>query len=140
MKHNNDEHLAQKSSGFVFSKGKIFPKLKVRRVDFILILLAFLLYIIISGFVSLNSKPTSGYVHNPVTKAVLTYKTLDYVKDNYPDFKKDAAVNINTGMLKSQAGYTVTCHNEDDTMSKITVYFDRKFNITKVAVNIKSQS
>ena len=140
MKRNKDEHIAQESSGFVFSKGKIFPKLKIRRVDFILILLAFLRYIVISCLVSLNNKPTIGYVYNPATKIVLSYKTLDYVKDNYPDFRKDAKVDTNTGMLKSQAGYTVTCHHEDDTMSKITVYFDRKFNITKVAVNIKSQS
>lgn len=140
MKQNNDEHFAQKSSGFVFSKGNLFPKLKVRRVDFVLILLAIILYVIVSGVSSLSTKSSSGYVYNPATKIVLSYKTLDYVKDNYPDFRKDATININTGILKSNAGYTVTCHHEDDTMSKITVYFDKKFNITKIAVNIKSQS
>ena len=140
MKHNNEEHYAEKSEGFVFSKGKLFPKLKIRRIDFILILVAFLLYVGISGLFSFSNRPQTGYVYNPVTKIVLSYKTLDYAKDNYPDFRKDATININTGMLKSNAGYTVTCYDEDDTMSKMTVYFDRKFNITKVAVNIKSQS
>ena len=139
MKLNKDEHYAQESSGFVFSKGKLFPKLKVRRVDFILIIAAIVLYIAVSGIYSIANKNQVTYVHNPVTKVVLTYKTLDYVKDNYPDFREDATVDINTGMLKSRAGYTVTCNHKKDTISKITVYFDKKCTITKVAVNIKSQ-
>ena len=139
MKHNNDEHIAEKSTGFVFSKGRLFPKLSVRRIDYMLIIGAVVLYLVVSGVYSQLTKNQSGYVYNPVTKIVLSYKTLDYVKDNYPEVGDDAKVDINTGMLKSPAGYTVTCHHKKDTVSKITVYFDRKFNVTKVAVNMKSQ-
>ncbi len=124
---------------FAFIGGKMFPKVPVGKVDYIIILVFIAVFVVVGAFLT-GGKTSSGYVNNPVTKAVLSYKTRRYVKENCPDFGEDAVVDTDTGILKSSAGYTVRCHHKDDSMSKITVYFDRKFNITNIAVNIKSQS
>ena len=138
MKKNINES-SDNGRRFVFIGGKLLPKVPVTKVDYILILL-FILLVSVAGAFLVKNKASAGYVKNPVTKAVLSYKARCYIKDNYPDFGEDAIVDTFTGILKSSAGYTVRCHHKDDTMSKITVYFDRKFNITKTAVNLKSQT
>ena len=138
MKNNFDE-----SSGngrrFVFIGDKLLPKAPVKKVDYILILI-FIILVSVAGTFLVKGRASAGYVKNPVTKAVLGYKARSYIKDNYPDFREDSIVDTATGILKSSAGYTVRCHHRDDTTSRITVYFDRKFNITKAAVNLKSQT
>ena len=136
---NNFNESTDNGRRFVFIGGKLLPKIPVRKVDYILILF-FILLVSVAGAFLVKGRASAGYVKNPVTKAVLGYKARSYIKDNYPEFRDDAIVDTATGVLKSSAGYTVICHHKEDTMSKITVYFDRKFNITNVAVNLKSQT
>ena len=138
MKDNFNEST-NNNPRFAFIGGKLLPKVPMGRVDYILILIFIAVFVVVGSFLS-GGKYSSGYVKNPITKVVLNYKTQSYIKENYPDFREDAVVDTATGMLKSKAGYSVRCHQKDDTVSKITVYFDRKFNITNIAVNIKSQS
>ena len=136
---NNFNESSDNGRRFAFIGGKLLPKVPVKKVDYILILIFIILVSVVGAFL-VKGRATAGYVKNPVTKVVLSYKARSYIKDNYPEFRDDVIVDTATGVLKSSAGYTVKCHHKDNTMSKITVYFDRKFNITKAAVNLKSQT
>ena len=140
MKENNKDFFQQEDDDkvtFGVLNGHLIPLKKVKRVDYVIILIFILLFSFVASFFVSSSRPV--YVANPISKTILKHKTMNLVEEDYPDFYENATINTNTGMLKSKSGYTVTCHQKNDTMSKITVYFDRKFNITKVAVNIKSQ-
>ena len=84
---------------------------------------------------------------NPKLKLLLRdYKLSDDISlrfnnsdwSEYPLFAENDTVDINTGMIKHSDGYMVTCYDKDDSASKVTVYFDKKFNVTKDAANIKS--
>ena len=136
---NNFNESSDNGRRFAFIGGKLLPKVPVKKVDYILILIFIILISVVGAFL-VKGRATAGYVKNPVTKVVLSYKARSYIKDNYPEFRDDVIVDTATGVLKSSAGYTVKCHHKDNTMSRITVYFDRKFNITKAAVNLKSQT
>ena len=135
---NKNDFQPDKKPKFGFINGKLIPHLPVRRVDYIIVLIAVLCYLTFAGFKTFSTNPAHTYNFNPVSKIVLKYKALEYVEGEYPLFAENDTVDINTGMIKHSDGYMVTCYDKDDSASKVTVYFDKKFNVTKDAANIKS--
>ena len=145
-----DKIIAQPNSGYSPTTEDGYTRLEelmagqkpkeLRRSDEIQLIGCRLILVIVLGFLyRYSARFPSSYSRkaNPVAAIIVMAKGDDYLKENYPDIADDMKADVNN-ITSYKTGYCITFHYEDNTNSKIMLYYDKSMDFVRRSVELKS--